>query len=224
LSKQSIEKKNQGNDFFKTDDFNCALSCYNSAISIMERCDFINDTEQIKPLMVQCGNNKVSTLVKLSKTYEGKEAAIKVLSVDPDNFKALIWRGTLALTQNEFEESLEALTNAQKVKPDSALVRKRIKELKDKQSEFKKKEKALFSGWMSRDKQNAATTTTTTTTTTTAATTSTTTSSSSSSAVETTQRDKQNSTKKEKNDENSNNNGNNAVDDQHHNEKKEERR
>ena len=108
-------------------------------------------TNQAMEIMLDCLNNVVAVHMKAKKYHEAKEAAVKVLTHDPDNLKALLRAARAAMMDpsGTYEESDVAIAAAEKVVQEKGLddkgdVRKLRQELKQKKQEYKKRRKEMM--------------------------------------------------------------------------------
>ena len=108
-------------------------------------------TDQAMEIMLDCLNNVVAVQLKAKKYYEAKEAAVKVLTHDPNNLKALLRAARAAMMDpsGTYEESDVAIAAAEKVVQEKGLddkgdVRKLRQELKQKKQEYKKRRKEMM--------------------------------------------------------------------------------
>ncbi|CAB9523158.1 Peptidyl-prolyl cis-trans isomerase [Seminavis robusta] len=102
-------------------------------------------------IMMDSLNNVVAVYMKAKKYHEAKEAAVKVLTHDPQNYKALLRaaKATMMDPASSYEESDVAIAAAEKVVTekddlDDKEVRKLRQELKQKKQEYKKRQKEMM--------------------------------------------------------------------------------
>ena len=107
-------------------------------------------TDQAAEIMLDCLNNIVAVHLKAENVHEAKEAAVKVLAQDPQNFKALLRAARAAMMDpsGTYEESEAAVAAAEKVVEEKGLDDKDIvklrKELKQRKQEYKKRRKEMM--------------------------------------------------------------------------------
>lgn len=112
--------------------------------------DHADKLKQATEIMIDSLNNITAVHLKAKKYHEAKEAAVKVLTHDPQNFKALIRAARAAMLDpsGTYEESDAAIEAAEKVveekKLDDKEVRKLRQELKQKKQEYKKRRKEMM--------------------------------------------------------------------------------
>jgi len=121
-------EKNKGNEAFRCGDFKEALIYYNRSLDILPT-----------PATY---NNKAITLIKLEKFSEGRDAAEKVIALEPDNIKAHMRRGLSNQSLDNLEEAKNDFTKVTELEPSNKrgkeLLQKVTKEL-DKQNANRKK-------------------------------------------------------------------------------------
>ena len=174
--KLAMSKKLIANDMFKNELYNNtnqiseqrALRMYSKAADEMlhllqthgsrkekEGADYKEEehketTKQASDIMLDCLNNVVAVYLKAKKYHEAKEAAVKVLTHDPSNFKALLRAARAAMLDpaGTYEESDAAIAAAEQVVEERNLddkdVRKLRQELKQKKQEYKKRKKEMM--------------------------------------------------------------------------------
>lgn len=112
-----------------------------------EHKDKLNQAQEI---MLDCLNNVTAVYLKAKKYHEAKEAAVKVLTHDPNNFKALLRAARAAMLDSagSYEESDAAIAAAEKVVAERNLddkeVRKLRQELKQQKQEYKRRKKEMM--------------------------------------------------------------------------------
>lgn len=144
---EAILKKRHGNVFFHQEDWPRAIRCYQSGVKALEVSEEDHGEEGFKDLVKVFGDisNNMATALFHMKNYKGaKEAAVKVIEVDPNNAKALYRGGMAALMQDNYEEAELALNEALKLAPTDPNIQKGIRELARLKKEYAKKEKAMY--------------------------------------------------------------------------------
>lgn len=132
-------------------------------------------TDQAAEIMIDCLNNVAAVQLKAKKYHEAKDAAVKVLTHDPNNLKALLRAARAAMMDpsGTYEESDAAIAAAENVLEgkgsDDKDVRKLRQELKQKKQEYKKRRKEMMARMTKelkpKDKKGASPTSTSTSTT-----------------------------------------------------------
>lgn len=106
-------------------------------------------TEQASEIMLDCLNNIVAVYTKCKMYHEAKDAAVKVLSHDPDNYKALLRAARAAMLDpaGTYEESDLAIAAAEKVVKHKGLdgkdIRKLRAELKEQKQKYKQRRQEM---------------------------------------------------------------------------------
>jgi tetratricopeptide (TPR) repeat protein len=103
--------------------------------------------KQAMEIMLDCLNNIAACHLRAKEFHQAKEAAVKVLSFDPDNLKGLVRAAKAALLDpaSSYEEVEAAIAAAEMDHADDAEVRKLRIELKQRKQAYKKKSKEMFS-------------------------------------------------------------------------------
>jgi tetratricopeptide (TPR) repeat protein len=110
-----------------------------------------NDNDAVRKhameIMLDCLNNIAACHLRAKEFHQAKEAAVKVLSFDPDNLKGLVRAAKAALLDpaSSYEEVEAAIAAAEMDHPDDSEVRKLRIELKQRKQAYKKKSKEMFS-------------------------------------------------------------------------------
>lgn len=105
--------------------------------------------EQAYEIMLDCLNNIVAVHMKSKNYHEAKESAVKVLSQDPNNFKALLRAARAAMLDpsGTYEEAELALVAAEEVVKSKELddkeIRKLRAELRQQKQQYKKRQKDM---------------------------------------------------------------------------------
>lgn len=97
--------KEQGNDFFRRQDYQKALELYNGSLSL-----------HIDPVLY-C--NKAAALLKLQRWGEGELASSEAIRMDPGNWKAFMRRGVARRNLNLLEAALDDFECCLKLKVDN---------------------------------------------------------------------------------------------------------
>jgi len=101
-------------------------------------------TSQVYGLMVDAGNNLAASCLKLKQYLNAENACIAVLSVSPENHKALYRAGISAMNQTKFKEARLALEKLLSLDVDNVAAKKQLRELGRRESKYREDEKALF--------------------------------------------------------------------------------
>ncbi len=114
-------RKASGNFYFNRGSYDKAALCYDKAVQCLNTH---TSDEMEKKFLVDCGNNLAAARLKLGKLPGAMEAVVNVLSLQPDNLKALYRAGIIATLQDKFEEASVALSQAAAVREDDCDVRR----------------------------------------------------------------------------------------------------
>jgi hypothetical protein len=155
--KIALSKKLIGNDVYVhewSDGYGKARAkmLYKRAADLMEYLfQTLPDDDPIRKeaieIMLQCLNNITACHLRAKEFHQAKEAAVKVLSHDPDNLKGMIRAAKAALGDpaSSYEEVEAAIAAAETDHPDDSEVRKLRIELKQRKQAYKKKTKEMYS-------------------------------------------------------------------------------
>jgi hypothetical protein len=155
--KIALSKKRIGNDVYLYEWSNGygkarAKMLYQRAADLMEYLfQTLPDDDPIRneaiDIMLQCLNNITACHLRAKEFHQAKEAAVKVLSHDPDNLKGMIRAAKAALGDpaSSYEEVEAAIAAAETDHPDDSEVRKLRTELKQRKQAYKKMTKLMYS-------------------------------------------------------------------------------
>jgi hypothetical protein len=103
--------------------------------------------EEAMEIMLDCLNNIAACHLRAKEFHQAKEAAVKVLSHDPDNLKGMVRAAKAALLDpaSSYEEVEAAIAAAETDHADDSDVRKLRIELKQRKQAYKKRTKEMFS-------------------------------------------------------------------------------
>jgi tetratricopeptide (TPR) repeat protein len=110
----------------------------------LESEDSKDVASQVLSLMVDAGNNLAACYLKLELFPKAEDACIAVLTVSPDNQKALYRAGISAMQQTKFNESRLALEKLLSIDPENAAAKKQLRELAKRETKYREAERALF--------------------------------------------------------------------------------
>lgn len=152
----STAKKDIGNDAYANEwadgqGQQKAIRLYQRGAETLEYLLQTNEDEEIvenaRSVLLDCLNNVVAVYMRAKEYHLAKEAAVKVLTHDPDNFKALIRAAKASLLDpaSSYEEASAAINAAAERSPNDADVLRLKAQLKKQKQEYKKKSKEMFS-------------------------------------------------------------------------------
>lgn len=166
LIRYSAAKKGIGNDVFANEwDLHQgkakAIQLYTKGASnlqlLLQRSSEIEDRDliqQASSLMIDCLNNIVAVHLRAKEYHAAKEAAVKVLTVEPGNAKSLLRAAKAALLDpaSSYEEVRAALDAAAETEgaDDKELAKLRT-QFQQQQKEYRKRSKAFASKMISKD-------------------------------------------------------------------------
>ena len=117
---QIIELKNQGNVFINNSKYREALALYDQALSLD-----IDRVNVIVPVLL----NKALAHLKLEEFGKSIEASTRVLTLDPNNIKALFRRGVAKIENRDFSSAKRDLLSAQFIDKTDANILKKLREI-----------------------------------------------------------------------------------------------
>ncbi len=115
----SEARKASGNFLFKRGAYDKAALCYDKAIHCL---DPYTSDEKVKKMLVDCGNNLAAANLKLNKLSDAMEAVVGVLTLQPNNPKALYRAGVIATLQDKFDEAKLAFSRVSRLLEDDGMV------------------------------------------------------------------------------------------------------
>ncbi|KAI0143053.1 cyclophilin-like domain-containing protein [Xylariaceae sp. FL1272] len=145
--------KEYGNAAFKKSDFYMALEKYQKGLRYLNEEPDTGSTPDIKPkldsLRITLNSNSSLMNIKLSHWSEAERSAAQALlvsSITPaEKGKALFRRGTAFINLKDEDKAIECLTEAQKLVPGDAGIKKSLEDVKARAAQRKKKEQAAYS-------------------------------------------------------------------------------
>ncbi|XP_018794277.1 PREDICTED: FK506-binding protein 59 [Bactrocera latifrons] len=128
--------KSKGTKYFSKQNFSLAIKMYKSCVDIISKID----NDKSKKLKIASNSNIALCYQKTNDYFEGKQACIEALKLDPLNIKALYRRGQCNLAINEFKEALVDFEKVIELEPTNKaainqiqICKQRIKEANDKE-------------------------------------------------------------------------------------------
>jgi len=118
------------------------------------------DTEEAQAIIVDCLNNLIALHLRAKEYKHAKDAAVRVLQVNPDNFKALIRAAKAALLDpaSSFEEVEAALEAADAQSEDPKQVAALRAQFRKRKQAYEKKSREMYGGKMKANKTRKAAT------------------------------------------------------------------
>lgn len=157
--------KERGNYFFKRGDLNRALRCYQDGLKKSESHlppepkpgqdpeelktpefdEYNNDPDLIR-LRIDCAGNMSACFEKQEKWKEAKEACVAVLTMEPNNLKALLRASRVSQAQDIYDEAKMCLITAKEYFPGNADVKREMQKFKKRVEAYKLARKKQFGG------------------------------------------------------------------------------
>jgi len=138
MIKEADSIRIRANEFFNNSHYVESIENYNEALKIL---DFQTSSEEIKEKQQKskllCMLNRAAANLKLGNNDEVIDDCSFVLSVQPENKKALTRRGTAYMNKKEYEKANQDLTAALKLSPEDPTIINLIQQLKLKWDEEK---------------------------------------------------------------------------------------
>ncbi|KAF8007090.1 hypothetical protein BT93_K1173 [Corymbia citriodora subsp. variegata] len=131
--------KNNGNSLFKTGKFWCASKKYEKAERYVQFDHCFTDEEKssANALRLSCYLNNAACKLRLGDYSGATKFCTKALDLDPCNIKAFYRRSQAYLKSSDFDKAEADINKALILQPDNRDVKLVLKELKDKQKEYK---------------------------------------------------------------------------------------
>uniref|UniRef100_A0A672H465 peptidylprolyl isomerase n=1 Tax=Salarias fasciatus TaxID=181472 RepID=A0A672H465_SALFA len=118
------QKRERGNFHFQREEYCMAARAYCMALDVLttRRRDGSDggvepEEEEVQDDRVKCLNNLATAQLKLEQFDEALHTSRDVLSLEPDNVKALFRTGKLLSDRGEYKEAMEVLKKALKLEP-----------------------------------------------------------------------------------------------------------
>lgn len=145
--------KEKGNQMFKDNRLKLAMKCYERGISFFDSSTSELNAElrkKVNHLLVQCHLNVAACQEKLSDYKKVIEHCNKALDLEPSNGKALYRRGSAYLALDDYYKARVDLKYALEMNGKDANIRKKLKELVQKQAKQDAVDKKLYSNLFGR--------------------------------------------------------------------------
>ncbi|KAE8296326.1 Peptidyl-prolyl cis-trans isomerase FKBP8 [Larimichthys crocea] len=135
------QKRERGNFHFQREEYCLAARAYCMALDMLTtRCkDGINgsvkaEEEEVQEYRVKCLNNLAAAQLKLEQYNEALHTSRDVLTLEPNNVKALYRTGKLLSDMGEYKEAMEVLKKALKLEPATKAIHVELSKLVRRQS------------------------------------------------------------------------------------------
>uniref|UniRef100_A0A3Q4HVX9 peptidylprolyl isomerase n=2 Tax=Neolamprologus brichardi TaxID=32507 RepID=A0A3Q4HVX9_NEOBR len=135
------QKRETGNFHFQREEYSLAARAYCVALDVLTtRSKDGNDVgvkeeeEEVQDYRVKCLNNLATTQVRLEQFDEALHTSRDVLTLEPNNVKALFRVGKLLSDKGEYKEAMEVLKKALKLEPATKAIHVELSKLVKRQS------------------------------------------------------------------------------------------
>ncbi|XP_041853799.1 FKBP prolyl isomerase 16 [Melanotaenia boesemani] len=137
------QKRERGNFHFQREEYSMAATAYRVALEVLTtRSSDSSDVgmkaeeEEVREYRVKCLNNLATTQLKLEQFDEALHTSRDVLTLEPNNVKALFRAGKLLSDKGEYKEAMEVLKRALKLEPATKAIHAELSKLVKRQSGF----------------------------------------------------------------------------------------
>ncbi|XP_010899928.2 peptidyl-prolyl cis-trans isomerase FKBP8 [Esox lucius] len=135
------QKREKGNFHFQREEYSMAARSYLMALDVLTTrtlesgCVLLEgEEEEVQDYRVKCLNNLAAAQLKLEQYDDALHTSRDVLSLDPQNVKALFRTGKLLSDKNEYQEAMELLKKALKLEPSTKAIHAELSKLVKRQS------------------------------------------------------------------------------------------
>ncbi|CDQ72337.1 unnamed protein product [Oncorhynchus mykiss] len=136
------QKRERGNFHFQREEYSMAARAYWMALDVLttHNRDGSSDVllegeeEEVQDYRVKCLNNLAAAQLKLEQYDDALHTSRDVLSLDPQNVKALFRTGKLLSDKSEYQEAMEILKKALKLEPSTKAIHVELSKLVKRQS------------------------------------------------------------------------------------------
>ncbi|XP_016087761.1 tetratricopeptide repeat protein 9C [Sinocyclocheilus grahami] len=170
---EAVRLKTEGNAFYREKNVRIAIGRYHRALLVLRGLDLGEVTSALQGLMAQvpklsqaqedllrstqvdCYNNLAACLLQRELVDYGRvlEYSLKVLQWRSGDIKALYRAGVASLELADAQTARHYLTQASRGKPNDPDVKKQLQRVEERLSQDYQKEKALYKGMFSKQKQ-----------------------------------------------------------------------
>lgn len=169
---EAVRLKTEGNAFYRERNVRSAIGRYHRALLVLRGLDSeVNSVMQgfgapvpklnqeqdelLRSTQIDCYNNLAACLLQreLVDYTRVLEYSLKVLHWRPADIKALYRAGVASLELGDAPAARQYLTQASRGKPNDADVKKQLQRVEERLSQDYQKEKALYKGMFSKQKQ-----------------------------------------------------------------------
>ncbi|KAM7003059.1 FKBP prolyl isomerase 16 [Tautogolabrus adspersus] len=135
------QKRERGNFHFQREEYSMAARAYCMALDVLttqsrDGSDVGGKAEEqeVKDYRVKCLNNLAAAQLKLEQYDDALQTSQDVLTLEPNNVKALFRAGKLLSDKGEYKEAMEVLKKALKLEPTTKAIHAELSKLVKRQS------------------------------------------------------------------------------------------
>ncbi|XP_061577864.1 FKBP prolyl isomerase 16 [Cololabis saira] len=135
------QKRERGNFHFQREEYSNASRAYCVALDMLTTrnpdgsdAGVKAEGEEVRAYRLKCLNNLATTQLKLEQFDEALHTSRDVLTLQPDNVKALFRAGKLLSEMGEYKEAMELLKKALKLEPTTKAIHAELSKLVKRQS------------------------------------------------------------------------------------------
>lgn len=135
------QKRETGNFHFQREEYSMAARAYCVALDVLTTrskdgsdAGVKGEEEEVWDYRVKCLNNLATTQLKLEQFDEALRTSQDVLTLEPNNVKALFRAGKLLSDKGEYKEAMEVLKKALKLEPATKAIHIELSKLVKRQS------------------------------------------------------------------------------------------
>ncbi|KAM7414540.1 hypothetical protein PAMA_019383 [Pampus argenteus] len=137
----SNQKRERGNFYFQREEYSMAVRAYCMALDMLTTCNRDGndggveaEEEEVCDYRVKCLNNLAASQLKLEQYSEALHTSKDVLTLEPNNVKALFRTGKILSDMAEYKEAMEVLKKALKLEPATKAIHVELSKLVKRQS------------------------------------------------------------------------------------------
>ncbi|XP_029991867.1 FKBP prolyl isomerase 16 isoform X2 [Sphaeramia orbicularis] len=135
------QKRERGNFHFQREEYSMAARSYSMSLDMLTTCStdggssgVAAEEEEMREYRVKCLNNLATAQLKLEQTDDALHTSRDVLTLEPNNVKALFRMGKLLSDKGEYKEAMEVLKKALKLEPTTKAIHIELSKLVKRQS------------------------------------------------------------------------------------------
>ncbi|XP_005798327.1 peptidyl-prolyl cis-trans isomerase FKBP8-like isoform X1 [Xiphophorus maculatus] len=135
------QKRERGNFHFQREEYSLAARAYYVALEVLTThsqdgndVGMKEEEEEVREYRVKCLNNLATAQLRLEQFNEALHTSRDVLTLQPNNVKALFRTGKLLSDKGEYKEAMEVLKQALKLEPTTKAIHAELSKLVKRQS------------------------------------------------------------------------------------------